>query len=298
MPSSTVVAVRAGGVLSPDGSVDTKRVKAALAAGLKTVIGQSSAALSLGSLVAPRDRVGIKINAIAGRRLTTRPETSLALAELLIESGLPSRNVLIWDRTNRELREAGYKLNLALEGPRIMGTDTNGFGYEPELSSHRTIGSLFSTLLTRQTTASFSLALLKDHGTAGVTAGMKNYYGAVHNPNKYHDTGCNPFVADLFDSPEVKTRHKLTILDALLVQYHRGPSFHARWAERMETLLFSLDPVAADSAGWAIIERLRSTVGLPSLKEDGREPAYLSTAEKMGLGNARRENIRLVEIEV
>ncbi len=297
MSSSIVVAVRAGGVLNAEGSVDTKRAKAALAAGLKTVFEQGSAVQGLRSFISPRDRVGIKINTIAGRKLTTRPETSLSLAELLSESGLPSRNLLIWDRTNRELREAGYKLNLALDGPRIMGTDSTGFGYEPEIRSHRTIGSLFSTLLTRQTTVSFSLAVLKDHGTAGVTAGMKNYYGAVHNPNKYHDTGCNPYVADLFDTPEIKTRHRLTILDALLVQYHRGPSHHARWAERLETLLFSLDPVAADSAGWGIIEGLRSRAGLPSLKEDGREPVYLATAEKMGLGNARKENIRLVEVE-
>jgi uncharacterized protein (DUF362 family) len=252
----------------------------------------------LKSLLSPRERVGIKINSIAGRKLVTRPETSLALAELLSESGFPARNILIWDRTNRELKEAGYKLNLALEGPRIMGTDTNGFGYEPELSAHKTIGSLFSTLLTRNTSASISLAVLKDHGMAGVTAGMKNYYGSIHNPNKYHDSGCNPYIADLFDCPEIKSRHKLTVLDALLVQYHRGPSHHARWAERLETLLFSLDPVAADSAGWAVIERLRARAGLPSLKEDSREPSYLFTAERMGLGNARKENIRLVELEV
>jgi len=298
MLSSTVVSVHAGGVLSVDGSVDPGKIKAALAAGLKMISGQGSAEQSLKSLFSPRERVGIKINAIAGRKLATRPETSLALAQLLAESGLPSRNILIWDRTNRELKEAGYNLNLALEGPRVMGTDTNGFGYESELSSHRTIGSLFSTLLTRNTSASISLALLKDHGMAGVTAGMKNYYGAVHNPNKYHDSGCNPYIADLFDSSEIKTKHRLTVLDALLVQYHRGPSHHARWAERLETLLFSLDPVAADSAGWAIIERLRARAGLPSLKEDGREPAYLFTAERMGLGNARKENIRLVELEV
>lgn len=298
MLSSTVVTVRAGGVLAADGFVDPGKIKTALAAGLKMVTGQGSAEQSLKSLFSPRERVGIKINTIAGRKLATRPETSLALAQLLAESGLPSRNILIWDRTNRELKEAGYKLNLALEGPRVMGTDTNGFGYESELSSHRMIGSLFSTLLTRNTSASISLAVLKDHGMAGVTAGMKNYYGAVHNPNKYHDSGCNPYIADLFDSSEIKTKHRLTVLDALLVQYHRGPSHHARWAERLETLLFSLDPVAADSAGWAIIERLRARAGLPSLKEDGREPAYLFTAERMGLGNARKENIRLVELEV
>ncbi|MGB9006256.1 MAG: DUF362 domain-containing protein [Candidatus Aminicenantales bacterium] len=298
MPISKVVLVKAKGILASDGSVDSARARRAMEAGLRELTGAGRAVEAAGRLFSRSDRAGIKINAIAGRSLTTKPETSLALAGLLTDAGLPASNIIIWDRTNRELKEAGYKLNLALGGPKVMGTDTNGFGYESEISSHRTIGSLFSTLLTRNITASISLALLKDHGMAGVTAGMKNYYGAVHNPNKYHDSGCNPYIADLLDTPEVKSKHKLTILDCLLVQYHRGPSHHARWAERLETILFSLDPVAADSAGWTIIERLRAGAGLPSLKEDGREPIYLDTAERLGLGNARPENIRTVDLEV
>lgn len=298
MSISKVVLVKAKGILASDGSVDSARARRAMEAGLRELTGASRAVEATGRLFSRSDKAGIKINAIAGRSLTTKPETSLALAGLLIDAGLPASNIIIWDRTNRELKEAGYKLNLALGGPKVIGTDTNGIGYESEISSHRTIGSLFSTLLTRNITASISLALLKDHGMAGITAGMKNYYGAVHNPNKYHDSGCNPYIADLLDTPEVKSKHKLTILDCLLVQYHRGPSYHARWAERLETMLFSLDPVAADSAGWSIIERLRARAGLPPLKEDGREPVYLDTAERLGLGNARQENIRTVELEV
>jgi hypothetical protein len=65
----------------------------------------------------------------------------------------------------------------------------------------------------------------------------------------------------------------------------------------METLVFSRDPVAADSVGHGIIERLRAGADLPSLKEEGREPSYLRTAERMGLGAARGENIRVFEVE-
>lgn len=298
MDASRVVVVTARGALSAGGAFDPNRIRRAMEAGLKALTGAPRPEDALESLALGKDNVGIKINTIAGPSLSTRPETSLPLARLLLECRPGPRQVIVWDRTNRELREAGYALNLASAGPRVLGTDTSGFGYERELTSHMSIGSLFSTVLSRAVSSSISLAVLKDHGLAGVTAGMKNYFGAVHNPNKYHDSGCDPFVAELFDTETVKSRHRLTILDALVVQFHRGPSHHPRWARRMETLVFSRDPVAADSVGHEIIERLRAAAGLPSLKEEGREPFYLRTAERMGLGAARRERIRLLELEV
>ncbi|MFQ6110313.1 MAG: hypothetical protein ACE5L7_12250, partial [Candidatus Aminicenantales bacterium] len=59
-----------------------------------------------------------------------------------------------------------------------------------------------------------------------------------------------------------------------------------------------VDPVAVDSVGWKIIEDLRARKGLPSLKEEDREPAYLKTAQKMGLGIAEWEKIQVLSEEV
>ncbi len=53
--------------------------------------------------------------------------------------------------------------------------------------------------------------------------------------------------------------------------------------------------MAADRVGWALVERLRAAKGLPSLAEEGREPAYLLTAEKMGLGRADLTGIETIE---
>jgi hypothetical protein len=63
-------------------------------------------------------------------------------------------------------------------------------------------------------------------------------------------------------------------------------------------LIFSRDPVAADSVGWQIIEKLRAKKGLPSLQEENREPVYLKTAGNMGLGEADMGKIRIEEVEV
>ena len=298
MNGSKVIIIRGKAVFGPGGDLDRLKISEMLSLGFRKLTGTREAGQGLARLFAQDARVGIKINTIGGRKISTRPELSLSLAELLVKNGWPERNVVIWDRTNRELREAGYKLSDSPSGLKIFATDTAGAGYEAEIFSHRNIGSLFSTIQTNFVTASISLAILKDHGLAGITAGMKNYFGAIHNPNKYHDSHCDPFIAELFDSEPIKAKHRLSILDALLVQYHRGPSFHTQWAEPYGALIFSLDPVAADAVGWRLVERLRSGKGLPSLKEEGREPVFLVSAEKLGLGRAGSDSIEVIEDEV
>jgi uncharacterized protein (DUF362 family) len=297
MSVSQVVFVRLKGILASGSAPDQDRLRRGFEAGFRALLGKERAADAIASVFPPSERIGVKINTIGGRSISTRREVSLALAGLLSETRRGARDIVIWDRTNRELQDAGYRLNLVGPGPKILGTDSAGLGYEPEIVSHLNIGSRFSTIQTRMIDASISLAILKDHGTTGVTAGLKNYFGAIHNPNKYHDTNGDPYVAELFDTPAVKAKHRLTILDALTVQCHRGPSYHPRWAVPFEALIFSLDPVAADFAGWKVIEKLRSERGLPSLKEDGREPAYLFTAERMGLGAAREDGLRTLDVE-
>ena len=285
------------GFVSPSGDLDRARLSRMFETGLKLVTGAGRPEDAAAAIFESKDRVGIKINAIGGRALSTRPETALALADVLTRGGVAADNVVVWDRTNRELRDAGFKLSDERGATRIFGTDTAGLGYGREIVAHREIGSLFSTIQTDFVTASISLAILKDHGLAGVTAGMKNYFGAIHNPNKYHDHNCDPFIAELFDVPAVKDKHRLSVLDALRVQYHRGPSSHPRWAEPCEVLIFSRDPVAADTVGRDLVERLRAGKGLPSLSEEGRPPRYLETAERLGLGTARTTAIEVVEAE-
>jgi uncharacterized protein (DUF362 family) len=295
---SKVVIIKGNNVFSMGNGINEKKLILMLEKGFSILMEQKNLRDSLKSLFPQDNKIGIKINTIGGKNISTQPTVALGLARMLSENQKGDGDVIIWDRTNRELKEAGYKLELNRSGIRIFGTDTKGVGYDPELVSHLNIGSMFSSIQTDHVSASISLAILKDHGLAGVTAGMKNYFGAVHNPNKYHDTNCDPYVAEVFDTDIIKRKHRLTLLDGLIVQYHRGPSFHARWADEQRILIFSLDPVAADAIGWTIIERLRSEKGLPSLQEENREPRYLKTGEKMGLGKATLSEITVIEEEV
>jgi uncharacterized protein (DUF362 family) len=292
---SRVVVIKSAKAWTPGGDPDPAVVARMFDRGFALLGDGTDPRSTAASLFDTDDRVGIKVNTIGGRAISTRPEVAQSLAGWLAKNRLPEKNLFIWDRTTRELRDAGYAPAAGRSGVRVFGTDTDGVGYGTDLVAHLGVGSLFSKIQTEFATASISLAILKDHGLAGVTAGMKNYFGAIHNPNKYHDTHCDPFVAEVFDAPPVKSRHRLTIIDALVVQFHKGPSYHARWAGRFGGFVFSLDPVAADSVGWTIIERLRAEAGLPTLREEGRAPGYLATAEKMGLGRADPASIETVE---
>lgn len=277
---------------------DPGLILAMLKKGFQALSGETEAGSALSRWFRPGETIGIKINTIGRRALSTSPETALTLGLWLGQTITREENIIIWDRSNEELKEAGYKLSTAGGSLKIFGTDHRQAGYHSEPTAHRHIGSLFSRIQAELIQASISLALLKDHGLAGVTAGLKNYFGAIHNPNKYHDSSCDPYIAELFETDCIKKKHRLTILDALRVQYHRGPSYHPQWLAEPRKLIFSTDPVAADVVGWQLIEQLRARKGLPSLQEEKRQPSYLLTAEKLNLGQARLENIEIIEEEV
>ena len=298
MGKARVVIVRLRAVPASSGDIDAAGIRRMFERGIRLLTGENDPYESLRRFFRTEDRVGIKVNTIGGKNISTRPDVSLQLALWLGEKNVRPGNIVIWDRTNRELRDAGYRLSEDKSGPRIFGTDTDGAGYGGDLVVRGNVGSLFSTIQEDFVTASVSLAILKDHGLAGVTAGMKNYFGAVHNPNKYHDGRCDPYVAEVFDTPSVKSKHRLSILDCLTVQCHKGPSFHPQWAEKYGALVFGADPVATDTVGWRIIEEIRAKKGLPSLTEEQREPLYLATAERMGLGTADPGRIEVIEENV
>jgi len=245
-----------------------------------------------------KDTIGIKVNCLGGRSMCTRPALAAAAASSLAALGVAPHQVIVWDRSGRELKRCGYPLNSRRNGSyRVLGTDEPGAGYEQELTVQGSVGSRFSTLITRHCTAAINMPVLKDHGLCGVTAALKNTFGALHNPNKYHEDRCNPFVADANAVPFVREKNRLVICDALVVQYKGGPAYHAPWAEPLRSILLAEDPVALDAVGASILETLRREKGLPPLEENGGLPAYLETAADPDhrLGRCRAEQIEVVE---
>jgi uncharacterized protein (DUF362 family) len=222
------------------------------------------------------DIVGIKINCLAGKGISTHQELVDAIIEGLRSAGVLDRNIIIWDRANRDLEKAGYQIKTNRNGIKCYGSDQ--FGYTYDIYEYGEVGSHLSNILVHQCTAIVNVPILKDHGIVGMTNALKNFFGAIHNPNKYHDNKGDPYVADVNMLSEIRSKVRITITDALTTQCEGGPPFMPQWAWHYNGLIVGFDPVAIDTIGWDIIKQKRKEMGLPTLKQAGREPTYIATA--------------------
>lgn len=224
----------------------------------------------------PGEVVGLKVNCLAGRGASTSVALVEAICERLQQAGVPARNIVVWDRLNDDLEGAGFRIATASGKIRCLGNDAAG--YEGDLVAHGSAASLLSKTLTQTCDAVINLPVLKDHGIVGVTMALKNLFGAIHNPNKYHSDVGDPYVADVYMLPPIRQKVRLTICDAITAQYEGGPSYMPQWGWSYNGLIVSRDPVALDYTGWQIIERKRAEKGHKPLKDARRQPNYIATA--------------------
>ena len=275
------------------GKLDRKRLKTALGAAIARVTTEATPERAFARLFNATDVVGIKVGTLAGPGLSPHPELVQQLVEWLQAAGVKPENVVIWDRLDHELERAGFKLNRERNGLRCMGTNQE---YDWTPREWGAGGSCFANLLVNELTALINVAVVKDHDLAGVSAGLKNWYGVIHNPNKYHDGGGDPYIAELASYPLIKDKLRLTVLDGLVAQCHGGPAKSPRWAWPCGEILVGLDPVALDTVAWRLIEDRRKQVGLKTLAAEQREPKWIARAASRGLGEHRWEHLEVVDV--
>lgn len=268
-----------------------------LQAGLTGLTGKNTVKSAVAGLLRGRV-IGMKTNCLTGKANSTPVALVEALSDLLVENGFDENDLVVWDRTSRELAAAGYTLNASPFGRRCLGTDAEGIGYGREFHSSGEVNSLVSRIMTDLVDCNINLPVLKDHSIAGLSASLKNMYGAINNPNKFHDNACDPFAAQISNLAPIKVKNRLSIIDAMKVQYQGGPGFVGQYLDYYNGLIISNDPVAADRIGLGILERIRIEHGQPSLEAAKRPAKYLATAEGLGLGTADLAGIDLEVIEV
>jgi len=283
---------------SPTLRLNRDEYRRLLETGLRALTDEAATGTAVCKLIPP-GVVGMKPNCLARKLNSTPVALTEAMCELLTESGFAANDLVIWERSNRELSDGGYSLNASSSGVRCLATDTNGIGYSRGFYSFGEVNSLVTRVLADQVEHNINLPVLKDHSLAGLSGGMKNMYGAIHNPNKYHDCNCDPYCAHIFNLEPIRTKNRLTIIDAVRVQYHGGPGYMSQFLAWYGGLVISADPVAADRIGLEILENIRTAHGQPPLAKAGRPVKYLATAEKIGLGVAdlNRIDSRVVVVD-
>ena len=266
-----------------------------LDAGMQRLLEASEASAAWRRLFDPGERVGIKINTLG---LSTQPVVVDAVVNGLLSAGLRVENIVIWDRFDVELAHAGFKLNKSARGVQCRGTDAEniGSGYQRDISNHGSIGVCFSRIVAEQVDALISVPVLKDHNLAGVSLGMKNFFGAIHNPNKYHDHNCDPYITDVVTHRLISDKWRLTVCDATRAQYHAGPGIHPGFAWPFGGLIVSHDVVAADAVAADLLETQRQSKGLLPLAEEKRPATHILTTGERGLGQANQSRIERIEV--
>ena len=273
---SKVVISRDSSLRPSGGAVDSSRLLKVLDRAIQSIYDADSPVEAWKRIVRPGEVVGLKVNCLAGRGASTNTVLVEAVCERLQQAGIPPKNIVIWDRLNSDLESAGFQVASRKDRIRAIGNDASG--YETDLAIYGSVGSLLSTTLTRICDAVINLPVLKDHGIVGVTMALKNLFGAIHNPNKYHITAGDPYVADVNMLPPIRQKLRLTICDAITPQYEGGPSYMPQWSWPFNGVIASRDPVALDYTGWQILERKRAEKGMKTLRELRREPTYIATA--------------------
>ncbi len=238
------------------------------------------------------------MNTLGGRGLSSNVRLVETICQRLQDAGVRAQDIVIWDRDSAELERAGFHIRIGGNQVQCFGTDRVGF--EEELSSFGSVGSQVSKILTQHCDVLINVPVLKDHDGAGVSIALKNMYGVIHNPNKYHPNGCNPFVADVNMLPEVRTKLRLHICDATSACFEGGPAFKPEFTWQPNALMVSEDPVALDHTGWQMIEHKRKEQGLKTLEAEGRQPGYIATAgdAEHRLGASDPRQIALIETQV
>lgn len=278
--------------------------------------------------VQPHEKIGLKLNPIGGKLLSSSHEVVESVIEQLLEAGVPKENIVLWDRREFQLHEAGFTTD-AYPGIAITGTekkDADGSYYNKEgnLYSEEMIDedlyyyadvegeyddytlpymvnggkySYFTKICTKELDKIINIPILKNAGTS-ITLCLKNLgYGVITNTGRLHAQLWGETSAEVCCFPPVRDKVVLNIADGLRGCYQGGPGANPQYICNYNTLLVGSDPVAVDRIGYGIILQKRIEEGIQQ-EESPRGRAYLEYAAELGLGEADPEKIDLKTIDL
>ena len=271
--------------------------------------GRSSAKEAWRDIVLPDDIVGIKINPLAGPELSTHSIIVDKIVEGLYGAGVLRKQIIIWDRFEEHLLNAGYPIKQDATDVRTFASDTEGIGYDDEVfyesekdsvarRENESTRSRYSRIVTEQVDVLINVPVLKHHAMAGVSGCLKNLaFGSVDNTRRFHGKPlyCNPAIAEILEHKVLKEKLVLNIVDGLVASFDKGPTYHAGSAWNYGGLFISADPVILDVLVLQTVNQKREEMELDSVSKLAN---HISTASKLDLGTNTLDQADLRQVEV
>jgi hypothetical protein len=322
-PTSTIYVSQEAAALNhfEENSVITRRMVDRL---VRAATGQTDSGKAWRSLVAPTDRVGIKIAAAGGRYFASHHGIVDAILDGLEQAGIPRNRVIIWDREADDLKAAGYiserggcqvvsvppvhgfdraaQFSAPILGKLIWGDllfqEKQGkLGKKPEQADQLSSTSYLATVLSKQVNKVINVPVLSDEAGCGVAGAIYNM--TVPNLDNWRrftqaeGDGASGLL-DIYADQRVGGKVILTIMDALLAQYASGPRFNPNYAFPYNTIYASKDALALDANAFRLIEGWRKEAKLTSI---ARQAEWLKSGEEMGLGHHAESKIILHSVD-
>lgn len=289
---------------------------------------------SFGMFFSRDDVIGLKVNPVGPPLINTHAELVQSVIAWLAANGVPKKNIIIWDRFDYMLRDAGFTPErfpgVGIEGLQTMDETGNNWrdkdgrhlsvnnfdqevyyfakgvvgknirGYKDDefyLNQHVFNGeySYFGKLLTKKLTKIINLAAYKNTGN-GISMATKNMgYGSLCNTGRLHDPLFFNVCTEVLAAPVVRDKLVLNVTDGIRGQYEGGPDKNAQFVYPNNSLYFATDPFALDMVCHRELVAKRKEMGI-QVNENPRFTEYLHYAEKLGLGIANPERIKLVQL--
>jgi len=312
--------------LGSTGTVSRPTVRRMVDSLVCRVTGQRTPAQAWRTLVNPADRVGIKV-AASGRSVSgTNPEVVLAVAEGLIEAGVPAKNIIVWDRNYEDLLAAGYdpksrfytlegidpktgydpqaQVSAPVIGKLIWGDSKFGdkkisrFSDMLTTTEQLSSTSFFARVLSTGVTKVINIPSLSDSFMTGVNGALANMtISNLDNWRRFAKSSVegDSYIAEIYADPTIHDKVVLTILDGLVLQYAGGPFPDGNFAVNYFSIFASRDPVALDATAVRLIEEARLAHKMPSIRVMS---AYVEAAEMLGLGTFAEPRIQMTRVGV
>lgn len=310
-----------------DGKIIYQAAYDMVAKGMLSLTGQNNLKSAWLKFISPKDRIGLKVNPVAGPQLSTSVEVTQAVVKQLEDAGVPRSNIIIWDRREEQLFEAGFN-NENFPGIKIIGTERpeNGSMYDEngKLHSLKMIDttwyywadyeekydsatipymvnegkfSYFTKIVTEMVDKIINIPILKNAGSS-VTLCLKNLaYGAVTNTGRLHKYLWAETCAEVNAFPPLRDKVVLNIADGIKGCFNGGPGANPQFFCEYKTVLIGTDPVAVDRVGYDIVIKERIKRGVQ--KEDNpRGRIFMELSQNLNLGIADLEKISWSKIEM
>ncbi len=314
-----------------DDRIDAAVVREMFAQGLTRLTGRNPKE-SFDLLLGAKEVVGLKVNPVGPPLINTRHELVETVIRWLVDSGLPKGNIVIWDRFDTMLSDAGFTAarypGVRIEALQTMDEKGTGWrrpdgrhvsedrfdrdafyfakgivgkgvpGYQDDefyLNQHVFNGeySYFGKLVSSELTKIINLPVFKNTGN-GISMATKNLgFAAVCNTGRLHVPLFFRVCTEVLAAPWVRDKLALNVTDGLRGQYEGGPEMNAQFIYPHASLYFATDPFALDSLCHRQMVAKRKEMGI-QVNEHPRYTEYLREGERLGLGVAAGDRIEHV----